>query len=48
LLLKVEGKREGVEDVVKVGTSDGIPKHEVAVTNWLSGSVGVESPSRVG
>jgi hypothetical protein len=48
LLSKVKGRREGVEDAVKKGTSDGAPDREVALANRLSGSVGVESPSRVG
>jgi hypothetical protein len=48
LLPKVKGRREGVEDAVEEGTSDGIPEHEVAPANRLGGSVGIESPSRVG
>jgi hypothetical protein len=45
---KVKGRREIVEDAVKKGTSDGVPNREVALANSLGGTVGVESPSRVG
>jgi hypothetical protein len=45
---KVKGRREGVEDAIKEGTSDVIPKREVALANSLGGTVGIESPSRVG
>jgi hypothetical protein len=31
LLTKVKGRREGVEDAVKEGTSDGVPEREVAL-----------------
>jgi hypothetical protein len=48
LLTKVKGRREGVEDAIKEGTSDSIPKHEVALANSLDGTLGIESPSRVG
>jgi hypothetical protein len=48
LLLKVNGRREGVEDAVKEGAGDAIPKHEVALTNSVGGAVGVKNPSEVG
>jgi hypothetical protein len=48
LLPKLKGRREGVEDAVEEGTSDGVPEHEVALANSLGGTVGVESPSKVG
>ncbi len=48
LLPKVKGRREGVEDAIGEGTSDGNPEHEVALANRLGGSVGIEKPSRVG
>ncbi len=50
LLPKVKGRREGVEDAIKEGTSDAVPKREVALANRIGGSVGfgIESPSRVG
>jgi hypothetical protein len=49
LLPKVKGRMEGVEDAVKEGASDSIPEHEVALANSRGGgTVGVESPSRVG
>ncbi len=48
MLPKVKGKREGVDDVVKEGTSDGVPKCEDAVANSLDGTVGIESPPKVG
>jgi hypothetical protein len=35
LLLKVKGRREGVEDVIKVGTSDGIFKHKALLPTGL-------------
>ncbi len=47
-LSKVKGRREGVENAIKEGASDGIPEHEVALANSVGGTVGVESPSRVG
>ena len=48
LLPKVKGRREGVEDAVKGGASDGIPERVVALANRFGGFVGVESPSLVG
>jgi hypothetical protein len=48
LLPKVKRRREGVEDAVKEGLSDGIPEHEVTLTNSWGGTVGVENPSGVG
>jgi hypothetical protein len=47
-LPKVKGRREGVEDTIEEGTSDGIPEHEDALINSLGGTVGGESPSRGG
>ena len=47
LLPKVKGRREGVEDAINEGTSDGVPKREVALANSIGGTVGVESPSGV-
>ncbi len=44
---KVKGRKEGVEDAVEEATSDGIPEHEIALTNSLGGTVAIESPSRV-
>jgi hypothetical protein len=46
--LKVKGRREDVEDVIKVGTSDSISKQKVALANRFGGSVDVKIPSRVG
>ena len=34
-LPKVKGRREGVADAFKEMTSDGVPKHEVALANSL-------------
>ncbi len=48
LLPKVKGRREGVEDAVEGGASDGIPERVVALANRFGGFVGVESPSTVG
>ncbi len=48
LLPKLKGRREGVENTIKEGTSEGIPKGEVTLTNRLGGSVGIENPSRIG
>ena len=48
LLLKVKGRKEGVEDAVKGGASDGVPERVVAHANRFSGFVGVESLSTVG
>ncbi len=48
LLPKVKDRREGVEDAVKGGASDGVPERVVALANRFDGFVGVESPSRVG
>jgi hypothetical protein len=48
LLPKVKGRREGVEDAIKEGASDGVPEHEVTLANRLDGSVGIGNPSRVG
>ena len=45
---KVKGRREGVEDAVKGGESDGVPERVVALANRFGGFVGVESPSTVG
>ncbi len=47
LLPKVKGRREGGEDAVEEGASDGVPKREVALANSIGGTVGVESPSGV-
>ena len=47
-LPKVKGRREGVEDAVEGGASDGIPERVVALANRFGGFVGVESPSTVG
>jgi hypothetical protein len=47
-LPKVKGRREGGEDAVKGGASDGIPDGVVALANKFGGFVGVESPSTVG
>jgi hypothetical protein len=44
----VKGRREGVEDAVKEGSSDGIPERVAALANRFGGSVGVESHSTVG
>jgi hypothetical protein len=48
VLTKLKGRREGVEDAVREGMSDSDPEREVALANRLGGSVGIESPSRVG
>jgi hypothetical protein len=48
LLPKVNCRREGVEDAVEEGTSDGVPEREVALANSLGGIVVIESPPRVG
>jgi hypothetical protein len=48
LLPKVKDRREGVEDAVKEGASDGIPEQVVALANRFGGFVGVESLSTVG
>jgi hypothetical protein len=48
LLPKVKGRREGVEDALKEETRGSIPEHEAALSNSLGGTVGIESPSRVG
>ena len=48
LLPKVKGRREGVEDAIEGGASDGIPEHVVALANRFGEFVGVESPSTVG
>jgi hypothetical protein len=45
---KIKGRREGVEDAVKGGASDGIPERVVALANRFGGFVGVESSSTVG
>ncbi len=47
LLPKLKGGREGVEDAVKGGASDGVPEHVVALANRFGGFVGVESPTLV-
>ena len=47
-LPKVKGRREGIEGAIEEGTSDGVPKREVALANRFGGSVGIESPSTVG
>jgi hypothetical protein len=47
LLPKVKGRREGVEDAIKRGASDGIPERVVALANRFGRFVGVESPSTV-
>ena len=47
-LLKVKGRREGLEDAVKGGASDGVPERVAALANRFGGFVGVESPSTVG
>ncbi len=48
LLPKVKGRREGVEDAIEGGASDGVPKRVVALANRFGGFVGVESPSTFG
>ncbi len=48
LLLKLKGRREGVEDAVKGGASDGIPERVAALVNRFSRFVGIKSPSTVG
>jgi hypothetical protein len=48
LLPKVKGRREGVEDAIKEGRSDGVPEHEVALANSWGITVGIEIPSTVG
>jgi hypothetical protein len=45
LLPKVKGRREGVEDAVKEGASDGVPECVVSLANRFGEFVGVESPS---
>jgi hypothetical protein len=42
LLPKVKGRREGVEDAVGEGTSDGIPKREIVLANSGGGMIGIE------
>jgi hypothetical protein len=39
---------EGVEDAFKEGASDCVPKPEVVLTNSIGGTVGIDTPSRVG
>ncbi len=43
-LLKVKGRREGVEDAIEGGASDGVPEH----VGERFGGFGIESPSLVG
>ncbi len=45
---KVKGRREGVEDAIKGGASDGIPERVVTFANRFGGFVGIERPSTVG
>jgi hypothetical protein len=37
----VTGWREGVEDAIEEGISDGVPEHEVALANSLGCTVGI-------
>jgi hypothetical protein len=48
LLPKVKGRREGVEDTIEEGASDGNSELEGALANSVDGTAGVESPSRIG
>ncbi len=46
-LLKVKGRREGVEDAIKGGASDGIPERVVALANRLSGLLVLKAPPQL-
>ncbi len=47
LLPKVTGRREGVEDAVEGGASDGIPERVVALANRFGGLLALKAPPQL-